>query len=49
MQLDFTPIIAQVFTGFLWLLPLFLLMVVMVLLMYFVPGIATWLPQQISG
>ena len=25
MQLDFTPIIAQVFTGFLWLLPLFLL------------------------
>ena len=30
-------------------LPMFLLMVVLVLLMYFVPGIATWLPQQMSG
>jgi TRAP-type C4-dicarboxylate transport system permease large subunit len=29
--------------------PMFLLMVGMVLLMYFVPGIATWLPQNMSG
>ncbi|MBL8415133.1 MAG: TRAP transporter large permease subunit [Propionivibrio sp.] len=29
--------------------PLFCLMIVMVLLMYFVPGIATWLPQQMTG
>ena len=28
--------------------PLFLLMVAMVLLMYYVPGIATWLPQHMS-
>jgi len=30
-------------------LPMFALMVVLVLLMYFVPGIATWLPQHMSG
>ena len=30
-------------------LPMFILMVGMVLLMYFVPGIATWLPQHMSG
>ena len=29
--------------------PLFCLMIAMVLLMYFVPGIATWLPQQMTG
>ncbi|MBL0165849.1 MAG: TRAP transporter large permease subunit [Propionivibrio sp.] len=29
--------------------PLFCLMSAMVLLMYFVPGIATWLPQQMTG
>ncbi len=29
--------------------PMFVLMVGMVLLMYFVPGIATWLPQNMSG
>lgn len=29
--------------------PMFLLMVGMVLLMYFVPGVATWLPQNMSG
>jgi tripartite ATP-independent transporter DctM subunit len=30
-------------------LPMFLLMTAMVLLMYFVPGIATWLPQHMKG
>ena len=29
--------------------PLFLLMVVMVLLMYFIPEITNWLPQQMEG
>jgi len=29
--------------------PMFLLMVVMVLLMYFVPGITTWLPQHMAN
>ncbi len=29
--------------------PMFVLMVGMVMLMYFVPGIATWLPQNMSG
>ena len=29
--------------------PLFLLMIVMVLLMYYVPGITNWLPQQMEG
>ena len=29
--------------------PMFVLMVVMVLIMYFVPGITTWLPQQMAN
>ncbi|MDD2535893.1 MAG: TRAP transporter large permease subunit, partial [Macromonas bipunctata] len=29
--------------------PMFLLMVGAVLLIYFVPGIVTWLPQQMAG
>ena len=29
-------------------LPMFLLMVLAVLLIYFVPGIVTWLPQQMT-
>lgn len=29
--------------------PMFVLMVVMVLLMYFVPGITNWLPQHMGG
>ena len=30
-------------------IPMFLLMVLAVLLIYFVPGIVTWLPQQMAG
>jgi TRAP-type C4-dicarboxylate transport system permease large subunit len=30
-------------------LPMFFLMVAAVLLIYFVPGIVTWLPQQMKG
>ena len=30
-------------------IPLFILMVVMVLLMYYVPGITSWLPEHMQG
>jgi TRAP-type C4-dicarboxylate transport system permease large subunit len=29
--------------------PLFILMIVMVLLMYYVPGITSWLPEHMQG